>query len=70
MENKMAYTPDSKLADILKHPNIKAIIEKHFGRSVGNEQLQMVMGMTLLQVANFLGWTNEKVDAVLNDLNR
>jgi len=66
----MAYTPDSKLADILKHPNIKVIIEKHFGRSVGNEQLQMVMDMTLMQVANFLGWNSEKVDNVLRDLNR
>jgi hypothetical protein len=65
----MAYSADSTLAEILRHPNIKVIIEKHFGRSVGNEQLQMVMGMTLTQVANFLGWGNDKVEAVLKDLN-
>ena len=65
----MAYGSDSTMAEILKHSNIKAIIEKHFGRSVGNEQLQMVMGMTLNQVANFLGWDTKKVEAVVKDLN-
>jgi len=65
----VAYSADSTLAEVLKHPNIKPVIEKHFGRSVSNEQLQMVMGMTLQQVANFLGWDVKKVEAVLKDLN-
>jgi len=29
----------------------------------------MAMGMSLQQVANFVGWNKEKVDALLKDLN-
>ncbi len=64
----MAYTVDSKVGDILNKPGIKAIIEKHVG-TVDTSQLQMVSGMTLQQVAAFVNWSKDKVDALLKDLN-
>jgi hypothetical protein len=64
----MAFTIDSKVGDILKKPGIKVIIEKHVG-TVDAGQLQMVSGMTLQQVAAFVNWNKEKVDALLKDLN-
>jgi hypothetical protein len=64
----MAFTIDSKVGDILQKPGIKEIIEKHVG-AVDAGQLQMVSGMTLQQVAAFVNWNKEKVDALLKDLN-
>lgn len=64
----MAFTLNSTVGEILKKPNIKTIIEKHVG-TVDAGQLQMVSGMTLQQVAGFVGWSNEKLEALLKDLN-
>ncbi len=64
----MAYTLDSKVADILKKPDIATIIKKHVG-TVDAGQLQMVSGMTLGQVAAFVNWSKDKLDALLKDLN-
>ena len=65
----MAFTVNSTIAEIMKKPNAKAIIDKHSGRPVDPAQLQMAMGMSLQQVANFVGWNKEAVDALLKDLN-
>jgi hypothetical protein len=66
----MAFTTNSTISDIMKgKPNAKAIIDKHAGRPIDPAQLQMAMGMSLQQVANFVGWNKEKVDALLKDLN-
>ena len=64
----MAYTVDSKIGDILEKPGSKAVIEKHFG-TVSDGQLQMVSGMTIQQVAAFVNWSKDKIDALLNDFN-
>ena len=66
----MAFTTSSTISDIMKgKPDAKAIIDKHAGRPIDPAQLQMAMGMSLQQVANFVGWNKEKVDALLQDLN-
>jgi len=65
----MAFTLDSTIADIMARPDAQLIISKHADRPVGPMQLQMVKGMSIQQVAGFLGWSKEKVDALLLDLN-
>jgi hypothetical protein len=65
----LVFTVNSTIAEIMKKPNVKPLIDKHFGRTVDGAQLQMVSAMTLQQVANFLGWSKEKVEAIIKDLN-
>lgn len=65
----MAFTVNSTIAEILQKPGAKAIIDKHAGMVVPQEQLQMAMGMSLQQVAGFVGWSQAKVDELLKDLN-
>ena len=65
----MALTANSTIAEIMKQPGAQALFEKHVGRAVDPGQLQMAMGMTLQQVAGFIGWNKDKVEALLKDLN-
>lgn len=66
----MAITADSMISDILKEKaNAKDILAKHAGQPVDESQLAMAMGMTLRQVAGYVGWDADKVDALVKDLN-
>jgi len=66
----MALTADSMIGEILKScPDAKDIIARHAGQPVDESQLAMAMGMSLRQVAGFIGWGSDKIDAVLKDLN-
>ena len=65
----MAYTLNSTIGEIMARPDAQALISKHADRPVGPLQLQMVKGMSIQQVAGFLGWSKEKVEALLKDLN-
>jgi len=53
----------------MSKPGAKAIIEKHIGVRVDPFKLQLAMGMSIQQVANFAGWQKSKVDALIKDLN-
>ena len=66
----MAFTANSTVAEIMKgKANAQAIIEKHAGQKIEAAQLQMAMGMSIQQVANFVGWNQEKIEALLKELN-
>ncbi len=66
----MAITADSTIGDILKEkPNARQILEKHAGQAVDESQLAMAMGMTLRQVAGYVGWDADKVGALVKELN-
>ena len=66
----MALTADSTISEILKsRPDAKEIIAKHAGQAVDESQLGMAMGMSLRQVAGFVGWGEDKVEELLKDLN-
>ena len=66
----MALTADSTISDVLKsRPDAKDIIAKHAGQPVDESQLAMAMGMSLREVAGYVGWGSEKIEAVLKDLN-
>ena len=66
----MAFTANSTIAEIMKgKANAKEIIEKHADQKIELAQLQMAMGMSVQQVANFVGWNQTKIDAMLKELN-
>jgi len=66
----MALTANSTIAEIMKaRPDAKAIVDKHAGRPIDPGQLQMAMGMSLQQVASFVGWNAQKIEELLKDLN-
>jgi hypothetical protein len=66
----MALTPDSTISEVLSsRPDAKEIIAKHAGMPIDESQLAMAMGMSLRQVAGFVGWGSEKVDALVAALN-
>lgn len=66
----MAFTADSTLGEIIKEkPNAMDIIAKHAGQPVSESQLAMAMGMTIQQIAGFVGWNQEKIEAFLKDIN-
>jgi hypothetical protein len=66
----MAFTANSTLGEILREkPNAKEVMAKHAGQPVDESQLSMAMGMTIQQIAGFVGWGKEKVDAFIKDVN-
>ena len=66
----MAFTANSTLGEIIKEKsNAKDIISKHAGQPVDESQLAMAMSMTIQQIAGFVGWNQEKIEAFLKDVN-
>ncbi len=66
----MAITANTTVAEVLKKkPNAKEILAKHAGRPVGDNLLAMAMEMTIQKVAGFVGWNQEKIEALVKDLN-
>ncbi len=66
----MAFTDGSTLGDILKEkPNAKEVLAKHAGQPIDESQLAMAMGMSIKQIAGFIGWGQEKIDAFIKDIN-
>ena len=66
----MAFTANSTIAEIMKgKANAAEILSKHAGQSIDLGQLQMAMGMSIQQVAGFVGWNQPKIEALLKDLN-
>ncbi len=71
----MEFTLDTKLGELLDHPQAKAIVEKYLPGVAANPMIEMVKGMTLKmilatpQAAQF-GITKEKVETVLVEINK
>ena len=66
----MAFDANSTIGDILKEkPNAKEVLERHAAMTVDPAQLAIVEGMTIQQVAGYIGWSQEKIDALLKDVN-
>jgi hypothetical protein len=66
----MAFTANSTIAEVMKaKANAKEIIDKYAGRPIDPAQLQMAMGMSIQQVAGFVGWNQAKIDDLLKELN-
>ena len=68
---KIALTHHSSIDDILKsRPDAREVIDRHTGMPVDESQLVMVMHMTVEQVALFMGWDRDRIEALLKDLNQ
>ncbi len=66
----MAFTASSTIGQVFKEkPNAKEILAKHAGQPIDDAQLSMAMGMSIQQVAGFVGWSQEKIEALVKDLN-
>ena len=66
----MAFTANSTLGEILKEkPGAKEVMAKHAGQPIDESQLSMAMGMSIQQIAGFVGWNSEKVEAFIKDVN-
>ena len=66
----MAYTVNSTLSEVLQgKPGNKAIVDKHVGRPVSQSEMDMALGMSLQTIGGYVGWTPEKLNALLKELN-
>jgi uncharacterized protein YidB (DUF937 family) len=66
----MAFTSSSTLGEIINgKANAREIFAKHAGQPIDPNQLQMAMGMSIQQIANFVGWNQAKIEALLKELN-
>jgi len=73
-ENKMAYTLDTSIGDILKDPGAVKVMEKYAPGISGNPMIGLVKGMALrsllpLPQAKQAGITEEMVNKVLVEIN-
>jgi hypothetical protein len=73
-ENKMAYTLDTKVGEILKDAHAVEILEKHAPGISKNPMLGLAHGMTLKSIlampqAKQAGLTDEMVTKVLAEIN-
>jgi hypothetical protein len=74
-ENKMAYTLDTKVGEILDDTNAVEILEKHVPGISKNPMLALASGMTLKSIlampqAKDAGITEEMVEKVLAEINK
>jgi len=73
-ENKMAYTLDTKVGDILKDTHALEILEKHVPGISKNPMIGMAKGFSLKQIlsmpqAKDAGLTEAMVTKVLAEIN-
>ncbi len=71
----MEFTLDTKFGTLLENPQAKAIVDKYLPGVSTNPMVAMVKGMTLKSIlampqAKQLGLTKEKVEKVLEEINK
>ena len=66
----MQFTASSTIGEIL---NIKLaakeVLAEHLGHPIDESELLMAMGMSIQDVAEYVGWNQEKVSSVIKDIN-
>lgn len=67
----MKYTTQTRLGELINDDRAKKIIERHLPGATTHPQLHMALGMTLAEVSTYpeSGLTQDKLSALLNDLN-
>jgi hypothetical protein len=73
-ENKMAYTMDTKVGDLLKDTHAVDVLERHVPGITKNPMISMASGMTLKSVVDMpqakqAGLTEDMVTKVLAEIN-
>ena len=71
----MKFTMDTKLGDILEHPQAKDILEKYVPGLADNPMVGMLKGLTLKMVvanpmAAQMGLTEKKAEELLAEINK
>ena len=71
----MAFTLNTTLGELLDEPKAKTLLDKHFPGIAANPMVAMVKGMSLNMLLSMpqavqLGITKEKVESILNEVNK
>jgi len=66
----MAFTASSTVGEVLAvKPGAIAIVENFIGRRITQSELEFAQGMTLKNVAEFVGMSQEKLEEFIKELN-
>jgi uncharacterized membrane protein len=66
----MAFTASSTVGQVLAvKPGAITIVENYIGRRISQNEIEFAQGMTLKNVAEFVGMSNEKLEALIKELN-
>ena len=66
----MAFTANSTVEQVLAvKPGAVAILENNIGRRISQSEIEFAQGMTLKNVAEFVGMSQEKLEALIKELN-
>ena len=65
----MAIDKRSKVKDIENVPGVIEIIKKHTGQEMAPAMFKMAAFMTLQSAAKQAGWSDEQMQACIDDIN-
>jgi uncharacterized membrane protein len=66
----MAFTASSTVGEVLAvKPGAIAIVENFIGRRITQSELEFAQGMTLKNVVEFVGMSQEKLEEFIKELN-
>jgi phosphohistidine phosphatase SixA len=65
----MAIDKRSKVRDIEHVPGVIGIIKKHTGQEMAPAMFKMAAFMTLQSAAKQAGWSDEQMQACIDDIN-
>ena len=66
----MAFTESSTVGQVLAvKPGAIAIVEKYIGRRITQSEIEFAQGMTLKNVAEFVSMNQEKLEALVKEIN-
>lgn len=66
----MAFKASSTVSEVLAvKPGAITIVENYIGRRITQSELEFAQGMTLKNVAEFVGMSQEKMEEFIKELN-
>jgi len=66
----MTITANTTINDVFNETtNAMEVLVKHVGEMRVNRGLSMVTNWSIKQVADYLGWNQDQIEALLKDLN-
>ena len=66
----MAFTAGATVGEVLAiKPGAISIVENFIGRRITQSELEFAQGMTLKNVAEFVGMSQEKLEEFIKELN-
>lgn len=66
----MAFTASSTVGQVLAvKPGAITIVENYISRRISQSEIEFAQGMTLKNVAEFVGMSQEKLEELIKELN-